>query len=54
MIKSELGGYLIEHSNNKSAFQAFVDRNPSEASFIIYIMAESPEEIENVNRLSIN
>ncbi len=51
MTKAELRAFLIEHPNDKSAFQAFVDRYTSEASSTTYSMAESPEEIEKVNNL---
>lgn len=51
MTKAELRAYLIKHPNDKSAFQAFVDRYTSEASSTTYSMAQSPEEIQEVDNL---
>ena len=51
MNKTELRAYLIKHPDNKSAFQAFVDRFTSEADPTIYSMAESPEEIKEIDNL---
>lgn len=51
MTKHELRVYLVKHPNNKSAFQAFVDRYTSEASSTTYSMAESTEEIQEVDSL---
>ena len=42
MSKTELRAYLIKHPDNKSAFQAFVDRFTSEADPATYSMAQSP------------
>ena len=42
---------MIEHPSDKSAFQAFVDRFTSEASSTKYSMAQSPEEIQEVDNL---
>ena len=51
MTKAELRTYLIEHPDDKSAFEAFVDRFTSEASSTTYSMAQSPEEIQEVENL---
>ena len=51
MNKTELRAYLIKHPKDKSAFQAFVDRYTSEADSITYSMAESPEEIKEIDIL---
>ncbi len=51
MTKAELRAFLIEHPNDKSAFQAFVDRYTSEAYSTTYSMAESPEAIQEVENL---
>ena len=51
MNKTELRAYLIEHPEDKSAFQAFVDRFTSEANFITYPMAQSSEEIKEIDNL---
>ena len=51
MTKAELRAYLIDHPSDRSAFYAFVDRFTSEASSITYSMAQSPEEIKEVDYL---
>lgn len=51
MTKTELRAYLIKHPDNKSAFQAFVDRFTSEANSTTYSMAQSLEEIKEVDNL---
>ena len=51
MNKTELRTYLIRHPEDQSAFQAFVDRYTSEAEPKTYSMAESLEEIKEVDRL---
>ena len=51
MNKTELRAYLIEHPEDKSAFQAFVDRYTSEADSTTYPMAQSSEEIKEVDNL---
>ena len=51
MNKNQLRAYLIQHPDNKSAFQAFVDRFTSEANSTTYSLAQSPEEIKEVNNL---
>ena len=51
MDKTELRAYLIKHPEDKSAFQAFVNRSTSEADPTTYSAPESPEEIEEVNNL---
>ena len=51
MTKAEIRAYLIEHPSDKSAFQAFVDRFTSEAPSKSYPMAQSPEEIREVDNL---
>ena len=51
MTKAELRAYLVQHPNNQTAFYAFVDRFTSEASSTTYSMAESPEEIKEVDNL---
>ena len=43
MNKTELRAYLIKHPDNKSVFQAFVDRFTSNANSTIYSIPESPE-----------
>ena len=49
--KNQLRAYLIQHPDNKSAFQAFVDRFTSEANSTIYTRPESLEGIKEVDRL---
>lgn len=51
MNKTELRAYLIKHPENKSAFQAFVDRFTSEADSTTYSMAESPDGIKEIDNL---
>lgn len=51
MNKTELRAYLIEHPEDKSAFQAFVDRFTSEADSTTYPMAQSSEEIKEIDKL---
>ena len=51
MSKNKLRAYLIKHPDNKSAFEAFVDRFTSDADSTIYPAPESPKEIEKVNNL---
>ena len=51
MDKTELRAYLIKHPDDKSAFQAFVDRFTSEADPTTYSMAKSPEEIKQIDNL---
>ena len=51
MDKTELRAYSIQHPQDKSAFQAFVDRFTSEADTETYPMAESLEEIKEINNL---
>ncbi len=51
MTKAEIRAYLIKHPSDRSAFQAFVDRFTSEASSTTYSMAQSPEEITEVDNL---
>ena len=50
MNKTELRAYLIKHPDNKSAFQAFVDRFTSDADSTTYSIPESPEGIKEVER----
>ena len=51
MSKTELRAYLIQHPDNKSAFQAFVDRFTSDTDSTIYSIPESPEGIKEAERL---
>jgi hypothetical protein len=51
MNKTELRAYLIKHPEDKSAFQAFVDRFTSEADSTTYPMAQSSEEIKEIDSL---
>lgn len=51
MNKTELRAYLIKHPEDKSAFQAFVDRYTSEADPVTYPLAQSSEEIKEVENL---
>ena len=51
MNKTELRNYLVKHPEDKSAFQAFVDRFTSDADSTIYSIPESPEGIKEVERL---
>ena len=51
MTKGELRAYLLEHPNDQTAFYAFVDRFTAEASSTKYSMAQSPEEIQEVDNL---
>ena len=51
MNKAELRAYLIQHPENKSAFQAFVDLFTCEADPTTYSPAQSPEEIKEVDNL---
>lgn len=51
MNKTELRAYLIKHPENKSAFQAFVDRFTSEADSTTYSMAESSDGIKEIDNL---
>ncbi len=51
MTKAELRAYLVEHPNDQTAFYAFVDRFTAEASSPKYSMAQSPEEIKEVDNL---
>ena len=51
MTKAELRAYVIKHPDDKSAFEAFVDRFTSEASSTTYSMAQSPEEIQEIDNL---
>jgi len=51
MNKTELRAYLIQHPEDKSAFQAFVDRYTSEADPAAYSPAQSLEEIGEVDNL---
>ena len=51
MSKTELRAYLIKHPDNKSAFEAFVDRFTSEADPTIYPAPESPEEMQQIDNL---
>ena len=51
MDKTQLRAYLIDHPQDKLAFQAFVDRFTSEADPKTYPMAESLEEIEEIDNL---
>lgn len=51
MNKTELRAYLIKHPDSETAFQAFVDRFTSEANSTTYSLAESPEEIKEVDLL---
>ena len=51
MTKAELRAYLVKHPDNQSAFCAFVDRFTSEASSTTYSLAQSPEEIQEVDNL---
>lgn len=50
MNKTELRAYLVKHPGDKAAFYAFVDRFTSEADSTIYYMAQSPEEIQEVDK----
>ena len=43
MNKTELRAYLIKHPDNKSAFQAFVDRFTSDTDSAIHSIPDSPE-----------
>ena len=49
--KTELRAYTIEHPEDKSAFQFFVDRFTSEADSTIYSISESLEKIKEVEDL---
>ena len=49
--KNQLRAYLIQHPDNKSAFQAFVDRFTSDTDSTIYSIPESLAEIKQVDRL---
>ena len=51
MNKTELRAYLIKHPEDKSAFQAFVDRYTSEADSATYSPAQSLEEIKQLDNL---
>jgi hypothetical protein len=51
MTKAEIRAYLLKHPKDKSTFQAFVDRYTSEASSTTYSMAESPEEVQEIEHL---
>ena len=51
MNKTELRAYLVKHPGNKAAFYAFVDRFTSEADSTTYSMAQSSEEIKEVDNL---
>ena len=51
MNKVELRAYLIKHPEDKSAFQAFVDRYTYEANSATYSPAQSLEEIKEVDNL---
>ncbi len=51
MNKTELRAYLIKHPEDKSAFQAFVDRYTSEADTATHSPAQSLEEIKEVDNL---
>ncbi|MEO1005793.1 MAG: hypothetical protein AAFW67_08075 [Cyanobacteria bacterium J06638_38] len=51
MDKTQLRAYLIDHPQDKLAFQAFVDRYTSEADSKIYSMAESLEEMQEIDNL---
>jgi hypothetical protein len=51
MNKAEIRAYLVKHPNDKSAFQAFVDRYTSEASSTTYSMTESLEEVTEIEHL---
>ena len=51
MDKTQLRAYLIDHPQDKSAFQAFIDRYTSEADSKTYPMAESPEEMQEIDNL---
>ena len=51
MDKTELRAYLIKHSEDKSAFQAFVDHFTSEADPTTYFAPKSLEEIQEVDNL---
>lgn len=51
MNKAELRDYLIQHPNDKSAFEAFVDSYTAEATSKTYSMAESSEAIQEFENL---
>ena len=51
MSKTELRAYLIKHPDNKSAFEALVDRFTSDADSTIYPAPESPEEMQEIDNL---
>ena len=51
LSKTELRAYLVKHPGDKAAFHAFVDRFTLEADTTTYCMAQSPEEIKEVDRL---
>jgi hypothetical protein len=51
MNKTKLRAYVIEHPEDKSAFQAFVDRYTSEADSVTYSPVESLEEMKKIDNL---
>jgi hypothetical protein len=51
MNKTELRSYLVKHPGDQAAFHAFVDRFTSEADSATYSLAQSPEEIKQVEYL---
>ena len=51
MTKTELRNYLVKHPGDKTAFYAFVDRFTSEADSNTFAMAQSLEEIQEVDNL---
>ena len=51
MNKAELRAYIIKHPDNKSAFQAFVDRFTSDSESTIHSIPDSPEGRKEAERL---
>lgn len=51
MNKAELRAYVIENPNDQIAFQNFVDRYTAEATSKTYPMAESQEEVKEIDNL---
>lgn len=51
MTKPELRAYVIEHPDDRLAFQAFVDRFTSEAAPETFDLPTSKAEVEEVDRL---
>ena len=51
MTKAEIRAYLVKNPGDKSAFDAFVDSYTDEAPAKTYAMAESLEDIQEVEDL---